>query len=393
MRAAAALVLALAASLLASPVAEAQQGYKWRGERVPYFNAAKRYRAEVVAAVKAWNGSGVELRWVKASRRTALQRGVVFDVNNHVVALNGGSGALGVAEVRVTGRRATVGIHLVSSLLKQPVAGPKRQAVQVIAHEMGHAIGLTHDDRGCATMNTRVNGRCKLPPERWQYACQILRPVDVRRAVKLHGGAVRLKPGPVFCSRPRPPRVNGLSVTMGEDGRTPIVSWRNPKGAVAEIEIARGDLDGSCPDPDEVGFLGDSPKGTTQSLEDDTFLGDVGRYCYSAVTLDDFDRRSLPVTYTWNFTGSGPEADFDWFDDLEDLNPQTIEFDDISFDPDGDIVALTWDFGDGAPPLQEGEDGGEPVHTYPAAGTYQVKLIVTDSAGHSASISLPVTVA
>jgi hypothetical protein len=389
MRAATALALAVAGSLLASPVASAQQGYKWPGERVPYFNAAKRYRAEVATAVKAWNASGVELRWVKASRSTAAQRGVVFDVDNRAVALHGGPGVLGVAEVRVTGRRATGGIHLISTLFKQPVAGPKRQAVQVIAHEMGHAIGLSHDDRGCATMNTQVNGRCKLPPERWRYACQILRPVDVRRAVKLHGGKVRLKPGPVFCARPRPPRVTGLAVVLGDDERTPKVSWRNPARSFAEVEVNRGDRNGPCPDPDEPGFLGDARRGTVQSIEDDSFIGDPGRFCYSAVTIDDFGRRSLPATFLWDFSGSAPGADFTWD---EDFDPLSIAFSDVSFDPESDIVARTWNFGDGSAPLQEGEDGGEPIHTFPAAGTYQVTLTVTDSVGHTASVTLPVTV-
>lgn len=377
-------------ALLVSAAPAAAQQYRWPGETVPYFNAAKRYSGEVATAVKAWNGSGVELRWVKASRSTATQRGVVFDVSNRVVAANGGAGALGVAEVRVTGRRATVGIHLVSSLLRQPVPGPQRQTIQVIAHEMGHAIGLGHYDRGCATMNTQVNGHCALPPERWQYPCQILRKGDVRRAIKLHGGKARGKPGPVFCARRRPPQVTGLAVALGEDERTPRVSWRNPAGSFAEIEVNRGDRDGSCPDPDEPGFLGDARRGATQAVEDDSFLGDPGRYCYSAVTLDDFGRRSLASTFVWEFSGSAPGADFTWEEGFE---PLTLDFEDVSYDADSDIVARTWSFGDGSPPLSEGEEGGVPVHTFPAAGTYQVTLTVTDSVGHSASVTLPVDVA
>ena len=41
-----------------------------------------------------------------------------------------------------------------------------------------------------------------------------------------------------------------------------------------------------------------------------------------------------------------------------------------------DITAWLWDFGDGATSTQK-----DPVHTYTAAGTYTVKLTVTNVAG------------
>jgi chitodextrinase len=47
-----------------------------------------------------------------------------------------------------------------------------------------------------------------------------------------------------------------------------------------------------------------------------------------------------------------------------------------SVDPDGTIVAYSWDFGDGAM-----STASEPVHTYSAAGTYTVTLTVTDNEG------------
>lgn len=47
-----------------------------------------------------------------------------------------------------------------------------------------------------------------------------------------------------------------------------------------------------------------------------------------------------------------------------------------SNDPDGSIVRYSWDFGDGA-----SSDSANPAHTYAAAGTYEVRLRVTDNGG------------
>jgi len=47
-----------------------------------------------------------------------------------------------------------------------------------------------------------------------------------------------------------------------------------------------------------------------------------------------------------------------------------------SFDADGTLTAFAWDFGDGSSGA-----GAKPSHAYAAAGTYSVKLAVTDSKG------------
>ena len=74
----------------------------------------------------------------------------------------------------------------------------------VVAHELGHVLGLDHEDRICATMNTYlVDGHPEhcpaAPAEMW--VCRLLRADDVRGAVKLYGGTVRPIRGPEFCSK------------------------------------------------------------------------------------------------------------------------------------------------------------------------------------------------
>jgi PKD repeat protein len=59
-----------------------------------------------------------------------------------------------------------------------------------------------------------------------------------------------------------------------------------------------------------------------------------------------------------------------------------------STDPDGSILAYSWDFGDGTAPAT----GSNPEHTYAEAGTYTVGLTVTDNGGSLASTTTSVTV-
>lgn len=69
----------------------------------------------------------------------------------------------------------------------------------------------------------------------------------------------------------------------------------------------------------------------------------------------------------------------------------------LTFDASGSVVATvpegnvavgwSWEFGDG-----ETAKGESVTHTYAKAGTYTIKLTVTDSAGRSASIEDPLVV-
>lgn len=71
--------------------------------------------------------------------------------------------------------------------------------------------------------------------------------------------------------------------------------------------------------------------------------------------------------------------------------PLTITFDiSESYDPDGEIVSFTLDFGDGSEPLK-GTDITQPiVHTYATPGSCFAKLRVRDNGGATGSVWLAI---
>src|SRR5207245_2104731 len=62
-------------------------------------------------------------------------------------------------------------------------------------------------------------------------------------------------------------------------------------------------------------------------------------------------------------------------------------FTSTSSDPDGSIVAWSWNFGDGATATAQ-----NPTHSYAAGGTYSVTLTVTDNSGATNTAARTVTV-
>jgi len=186
------LAAVLGATLVAALTAGAADAYRLEGGRWPtatitYYNEVPAYSWAVDSAAYAWNSSGARVQFLKTSRRDAK---VLVGIRWFKIA--------GDANVqRVNGRfvAAQVGIR----------TGQDRYTMAlVVAHEFGHVLGLDHEDRVCATMNSYlVNGRpehCAAAPA-GKWICRLLRTDDVRGAVSLYGGTVRPIRGPEFCTK------------------------------------------------------------------------------------------------------------------------------------------------------------------------------------------------
>ncbi|WP_344867134.1 PKD domain-containing protein, partial [Planomonospora alba] len=105
------------------------------------------------------------------------------------------------------------------------------------------------------------------------------------------------------------------------------------------------------------------------------------------VTVTVTDDRGATATATRNVTVQGanqaPVADF-----AATCTELECSFDaNLSADPDGTLTGYAWEFGDGAT-----ASGVTAAHTYAAAGTYPVKLTVTDDKGAAVSVTKDISV-
>lgn len=183
------LVTAVLATVLGVARADAYrlEGDKWRIRTIPYFVETPAYARSVDTAAYAWNTSGARIQFVKSPRGAAK---VLVGIRWYKQA----------GDALVHSRGGTI----VSAQVGIQTGHDRYEMALIVAHELGHVLGLDHETGVCATMNPSVGNDhttfCPAPPA-GMWTCRLLQPDDVRGAVKLYGGAVRPWRGPSFCSR------------------------------------------------------------------------------------------------------------------------------------------------------------------------------------------------
>ena len=206
---------------------------KWPKGRITYVDTSLDPDA-VKAAVRAWNTSGLDIRFVKVSsvRRARL---VIKNTQRVPAGCGTGYGTLGYPG---PGRKATVSILHGSDADGQKCAWPGQTLV--VAHELGHVLGLEHNMSGCSLMNTsHTNGVAptlcvgddieEVKPGRWR--CRVIEKVDLRRVKRIYGGTPRLNETEWCDAIARIPATGSVTPTQ-TNGRFSLAVARAPEPAV-----------------------------------------------------------------------------------------------------------------------------------------------------------------
>jgi hypothetical protein len=203
-----AVLLAVALMMLPAPaLAYDAPGPRWPGGVIRYHETLPRsWEESLERAVSTWNRSGVQVRFREVDRARAQV----------LIGYGSTNGNAGQATI---GRRTGAFLHM-EPLLYRPLRPRDRtSAAIVLAHELGHVLGLGHaGQRGCRLMASRPLTFCPNPPQPWFAYCRWLSRDDVRGALSLYGGRDR-RPASRWCLRePQPP---ALPVTFDAGG----VAW------------------------------------------------------------------------------------------------------------------------------------------------------------------------
>jgi hypothetical protein len=184
----AATLLAAALAFVPSAGAWRTHGYRWPTSTIGYYDLSHGYGWSLQQAALAWDLSGAKVRFVPVARsRADVVVGARLDAGNGREA----------GEARLKVGRGTI----VSAVVYIRDGVDRYTAAQILTHELGHVLGIGHDDRGCATMNSTLlvdhPWKCAAPP-RGMWRCGLVTADDAAAAVHIYGGRA-VAPQREFC--------------------------------------------------------------------------------------------------------------------------------------------------------------------------------------------------
>ena len=325
-RAAVVALVAAATTMIAGLVVPAQAdayrlaGKRWPGRTIPYYSSATQYAWSVNQAVAAWNGSGARIKFVRVTRKRAKMT---------IKVARPRSGESGSATMGYPGCAYWINgkcVRKQTSVVRLSPGWDRWSMAVIATHELGHVLGLDHENRRCAVMNSLGSAwggqYCTddFPEGRWR--CRLIERDDARGAVRRYGGRAKaVRPDPLCWTHAPPPAPLELTATANPpSGASVLLQWRNSPGVPqgSKVQVSRGV--GACPSSFEagtpVGRTDQDPMtatpGSNSTLED---AGDPplssGRYCYAAWTTDENGQRGTAAVVWIDFVDTfGPPTEF-----------------------------------------------------------------------------------
>jgi leucyl aminopeptidase len=204
---------------------------------------------------------------------------------------------------------------------------------------------------------------------------QVGTPEDMQLVTDYSNASLKLFFARLFDAYLAPMGLRRGTITCGY-GCSDHASWTSA-GYPAAMMFEAGDMSGA----DTPAFRGFNPNIHTTG---DTlaFLGDSAAHSVKFAQFALAFAGEVGKTSATTPGNAPPVANF-----RAKVVRRIVAFTDRSTDSDGSIVARHWDFGDG-----KVSSATSPTHVYPALGTYDVTLTVTDDDGATASKTQPVTI-
>jgi hypothetical protein len=282
-----AVLLALALTFVATAPADAYRlaGKKWPGKTIKYHANAPQYAEAITSAVAAWNASGMRIKFKRVSSARKA--------DTRIVAGRMRSGPSGDAHLGAYSK-SRVRLNRFDPAGKDPGWLANEMRI-VVAHELGHVLGLRHVTQPCSVMNYGRNEKCAKPPVAWQLRCRLLEPDDVRGAIKRYGGRAKAY-APEFCDfAPPPVPPAGLVATWNPASSAIDLTWTNaadPYVYAVQWVITK---DTCATAPTGAGAVTQPGPGTGSNPAS---ASAKGNYCVAMWSQDRFNRLAGP-TIAW----------------------------------------------------------------------------------------------